>query len=121
MDVHDSDEEGDQAPFLDPNSYYPTMLPFRRVDEPYDKNALAKPSLPEDLAEQEVCHSLCFNAFAVKGSQWHKTNEGIDSISTAAAVLAWRMRMAFIGRMSSMLSTSRRDSNLCATSFQPRS
>jgi hypothetical protein len=67
---YDSDDEGDQAPFLDEQRYYPTMLPFRHASDAHDQNALAKPSLPQDLAEQEVCFSICRQRSQLPCNTW---------------------------------------------------
>lgn len=48
-----SDTEED-APFLQEDAYYPTLLPFQRVEEAHDSEALSRHVIPTDLAEREV-------------------------------------------------------------------
>ena len=53
-----ADLEDDVAlPFLEADTYYPTLLPFQRVNELHDSEALSRPALPPDLAEQKVGRS----------------------------------------------------------------
>lgn len=54
---HSSSEE-EQLPFLQEDAYYPTLLPFQRVEELHDSEALSRHVIPTDLAELEVCLHL---------------------------------------------------------------
>lgn len=56
-------EDDVALPFLEEDTYYPTLLPFQRVDELHDSEALSRPALPPDLAEQKVrCLCVCAGA-----------------------------------------------------------